>query len=244
MYFKHLKRIFHPQSYPLFRTVKLRYIFLHLLIIAILFSIPNGIKYFNIIQIAHDIIDLKQSEIPDFQINDNVLHINKDKKIEINNYSVLFTNHSINPAHHLIIFSKNGIQIENTSFIPYNNIPLFSDKTSLVQFLETFTASRYFYFALIVSFFVFIQFISTIIKIIVMSTFAHGLSIVLKRKSRFMNWLKINTFIITVPSIILVLSLFLPEFTIFTMTLSWVIYLILIFITIYHLPKQRKINFI
>ncbi|WP_414052457.1 DUF1189 family protein [Macrococcus animalis] len=239
MYIKHLKRIFKPTQYPLFRTIKLRYIFMHLLFIAILFSITNSLNYYNIIQVANQMVEKKQDEIPAFQINNNRLILSEEKSIKVDSYTIQFKKENQIPKQQVMTFQKEGIQIDESTFLPYMNLPVFEDKASLIKFLKTYTASSYFYLSLIIGFLIFIQFITTIIKIIFLSTIAHLLAIVLHKKSRFMNWLKINTFLITIPSIILFLGLLINPIAPFLIVFSWALIAILIVITINKLPKNK-----
>lgn len=239
MYLKHLKRLLNPKQYPLFRTVKLRYIFLHLLLIATLFSIPNSMNYFNIIQVANQMVETKQNEIPDFQIKHNKLVLSEEKTITVDPYTIQFKKDNQAPKHHVMTFQKDGIQVDESTFLSYTNLPVFEDKATLIKFLKTYTASSYFYLSLIILVLIFIQFITTIIKIIFVSSIAHLIALILNKKSGFMNWLKINTFLITIPSIILFLGIILNTIAPFFIILSWIILIPLIGITIHKLPKNK-----
>ncbi|RAI82416.1 DUF1189 domain-containing protein [Macrococcoides goetzii] len=239
MYFKHLKRLMKPKQYPFFRTVKLRYIFLHILIIAILFSIPNSIHYYNAINVANQMVENKQHEIPDFKIKDNVLVLKEEQIIDVPPYKILFSNKKQSPENHVMSFQKYGIQVDESTFLSYLNLPMFHDKTTFITFLKTYTASSYFYLSIIIGFLIFIQFITTVIKIIFISTVAHVISVLFKRKSRFMNWLKITTFLLTLPSIILFLGLLNIKYNAVFIISSWTVLTVLILATVHYLPRKK-----
>lgn len=239
MYIKHLKRLMKPRQYPLFRTAKLRYIFLHILIIAILFSIPNSINYYNAINVANQMVEDKQHEIPDFKIKDSVLVLSEEKTIEVPPYKILFSNKNQLPENHVMSFQKHGIQVDDSTFLSYLNLPMFNDKTTFIKFLKTYTASSYFYLSIIIGFLIFIQFITTVIKIIFISLVAHVISNLYKRKSRFMNWLKITTFLLTLPSIILFFGLLYKEYNTFFIISSWTLLSTLILVTVNYMPGKK-----
>lgn len=228
-----------PKQYPFFRTVKLRYIFLHILIIAILFSIPNSIHYYNAINVANQMVENKQHEIPDFKIKDNVLVLKEEKTIDVPPYKILFSNKKQSPENHVMSFQKYGIQVDESTFLSYLNLPMFHDKTTFITFLKTYTASSYFYLSIIIGFLIFIQFITTVIKIIFISTVAHVISVLFKRKSRFMNWLKITTFLLTLPSIILFLGLLNIKYNAVFIISSWTVLTVLILATVHYLPRKK-----
>lgn len=238
LYLKHLKRIFTPRQFPLFRTVKLRYIFLHLLIIAILFSIPASIKYFKIIQTADTMVGTKQSEIPDFTIKNNHLQLTHEQSIQIKPYTIQFKKEKAQPKKNMITFDPDGIQLDQSTFLSYDNIPVFDDRQSLIAFLKSYTSSSYFFLTLITCALIFIQYITTIIKIIFISGIAHSLARLAERKSRFMNWLKISTFIITLPSVILFIGT-LNIFQSLFVTISWLLICLYVLLTIRYLPAVK-----
>ncbi|WP_414046275.1 DUF1189 family protein [Macrococcus equi] len=241
MYIKSIKRLFRPSQYPLFRTVKLRYIFLHIFLIALLFSIPNSLHFLNVINLASELIDKNQDDIPEFQIKDNHLNISQPRDIRVNDYVIRFSTENSHPAENIIIFQKDGIQVDRFAFLSYQNLPMFHDKSSFIDFLKTYTSSRYFYFGLIISILLFIQFTTTVIKIILVSSAAHLLAILSKKKSRFMNWLKIITFIITLPSIILFPSLIVPSNKLILIIISWLLLIFLVSVTIKKLPTSNRL---
>ncbi|MCU7556853.1 DUF1189 domain-containing protein [Macrococcus capreoli] len=240
MYIKHLKRIFTPKQYPLFRIVKLRYIFLHILLISTLFALSPSIQYYQAIQVGKQLIETKQHEIPDFTIQNNQLLLEEEKKITIPPYTIIFTNHQQKPQNHIMTFQKDGIQVDTATFLPYANLPVFHDKVSLINFLKTYTTSSYFYLSLIISILISIQFVATTIKIILVSCVAHIMSRVMKKKSRFMNWLKIITFLLTIPSIFLIVGLFVQYVSSMAILMSWLSLTILVVFTIRYLPVQYK----
>lgn len=240
MYFKHLTRLLHPKQYPLFRIVKLRYIFLHIIIISTLLSLPSSMNYYQLMNIATQLVASKQTEIPEFKIINNELKLSGSTHIKVEQYDIFFSNKKITPRHNQMAFQKDGIYVDQATYLPYVNMPVFHDKKSLIQFLNTYTSSRYFYLSVIISVLVFIQFVSTVIKIIFVSTIAHFISLIFRKKSRFMNWLKIITFLLTFPSIILSFALFNSELNMVIITVSWLLLIIFILTAVMYLPKSTR----
>lgn len=240
MYFKHLSRMLYPKQYPLFRIVKLRYIFLHIIIISTILSLPSSMNYYQMMNIATQLVASKQTEIPEFKIINNELKISGSTHIKVDPYDIYFSNRKITPRHNQMAFQKDGIYVDQATYLPYVNMPVFHDKKSLIQFLKTYTSSRYFYLSVIISVLIFIQFVTTVIKIIFVSTIAHFISLILRKKSRFMNWLKIITFLLTFPSIILGLALFYAELNTIFITVSWMLLIILILTAIMYLPNTTR----
>ena len=114
---------------------------------------------------------------------------------------------------------------------------MFQDKETLIQFLKTFTDSIYFYFFILAILIISSQYVITILKIILISIVSHIVSIILNKKSRYMNWLKINTFLLTLPTLILLSAIILKS-VVLTIA-SWIVLIILNLITIKNLPKNK-----
>src|SRR5699024_6502460 len=103
-YVNELKRLIkHPKKYPMYRITKLRYVFLHILLLSIILIIPNTIQYFQITQnistLAHEEVD----EIPKFKIHNNEMKLSEEKIIKLNDKHYIVINKSqqykLKPTH-------------------------------------------------------------------------------------------------------------------------------------------------
>ena len=255
-YLKLLKRVFkHPKQYPLLRTAKLRYVFLHILILSCILATTPLNTYKHGIDKLKTISTEKQS-IPEFKIVSNELKLtnnNTKKNHERNellvnqNENILFIeandNETIEAISYLkpdITFSKHHIYLSESVKIPYSNLPMITDKESLIQMIDIFSKSSYFYLALIYLILVMIQMLSIIFKTIFITSIAYVLAMVMHRKFKFMNTLKITTFLLTIPTFIMFLGNISlnPLFIV----LSWCIIVMLMSLLIYYLPKAKPIH--
>ncbi|MCJ1763506.1 DUF1189 family protein [Mammaliicoccus sciuri] len=245
-YIKELKRLFkHPSKYPMFRITKLRYIFLHILLLSLILIIPNSIQYIQITQNLSTLVNDEVTEIPDFEIDDNKMNLSQDKSIKLNHHqTVEFTqsNDFEMKDHHLIVFKPNHIEISNYSDyteISYGSLSsLVTNQDDLIKFIETINDSKYFYLSLIVVFLLFIQFLSLSIKIGILAFAGHLLGMILRRKSRFMTWFKMMTFVITLPTLVLLLGMI----TVIPLLIiaSWCIIILSIVMIAMYLPKGKR----
>ncbi|WP_204205990.1 DUF1189 family protein [Mammaliicoccus sciuri] len=245
-YINELKRLFkHPSKYPMFRITKLRYIFLHILLLSLILIIPNSIQYIQITQNLSTLVNDEVTEIPDFEIDHNKMILSQDKSIKLNHHqTVEFTisNDFEMEDHHLIVFKPNHIEISNYSDyteISYGSLSsLVTDQDDLIKFIETINDSKYFYLSLIVVFLLFIQFLSLSIKIGILAFAGHLLGLILRRKSRFMTWFKMMTFVITLPTLVLLLGMItaIPLLII----ASWSIIILSIVMIAMYLPKGKR----
>lgn len=246
-YIKELKRLFkHPSKYPMFRITKLRYIFLHILLLSLILIIPNSIQYIQITQNLSTLVNDEVTEIPDFEIDQNKMILSQDKSIKLNHHqTVEFTksNDFEMKDHHLIVFKPNHIEISNYSDyteISYGSLSsLVTDQDDLIKFIETINDSKYFYLSLIVVFLLFFQFLSLSIKIGILAFAGHLLGMILRRKSRFMTWFKMMTFVITLPTLVLLLGMItvIPLLII----VSWCIIILSIVMIAMYLPKGKRL---
>lgn len=246
-YIKELKRLFkHPSRYPMFRITKLRYIFLHILLLSLILIIPNSIQYIQITQNLSTLVNDEVTEIPDFEIDQNKMILSQDKSIKLNHHqTVEFTksNDFEMKDHHLIVFKPNHIEISNYSDyteISYGSLSsLVTDQDDLIKFIETINDSKYFYLSLIVVFLLFFQFLSLSIKIGILAFAGHLLGMILRRKSRFMTWFKMMTFVITLPTLVLLLGMI----TVIPLLIiaSWCIIILSIVMIAMYLPKGKRL---
>lgn len=215
----------------------MRYILLHILLLSIAMASPAMINYFKIFQAINQVSHEELSAIPDFKVVDDSLILSQEKQIELSTLTLLFTEKNIEPLSNFIILDKDEILISKSSRIKYSNINMFQDKETLIQFLKTFTDSIYFYFFILAILIISSQYVITILKIIILSIVSHIVSIILNKKSRYMNWLKINTFLLTLPTLILFSAIILKS-VVLTIA-SWIVLIMLNLITIKNLPKNK-----
>jgi len=198
---------------------------------------PAMINYFKTFQAINQVSHEELSAIPDFKVVDDSLILSQEKQIELSTLTLLFTEKNVEPLSSFIILDKDEILISKSSRIKYSNINMFQDKETLIQFLKTFTDSIYFYFFILAILIISSQYVITILKIIIISIVSHIVSIILNKKSRYMNWLKINTFLFTLPTLILLSAIILKS-VVLTIA-SWIVLIILNLITIKNLPKNK-----
>jgi len=198
---------------------------------------PAMINYFKTFQAINQVSHEELSAIPDFKVADDSLILSQEKQIELSTLTLLFTEKNIEPLSNFIILDKDEILISKSSRIKYSNINMFQDKETLIQFLKTFTDSIYFYFFILAILIISSQYVITILKIIILSIVSHIVSIILNKKSRYMNWLKINTFLLTLPTLILFSAIILKS-VVLTIA-SWIVLIMLNLITIKNLPKNK-----
>lgn len=237
-YITALKRLFKPKKYPLYRIIKLRYVFLHLFLLSFLLTLPNSVHLYQSIVSLKVLIEHHEDEIPNFTIINNALNLKDDTTIQLNGQTITFTTQDITPKTDIITFSKNNIIIKNMGTYGYDQLNMFSDKDDLVVSLNNFTHSHLFFYSLIVTVLIIIQYAITIVKIIGLSMIAHLFSQLFNRKSRYMSWLKIIAFLITFPTIITFLYI-ISAYPLYNVV-AWCIMVMLIIITIYYLPMNRK----
>jgi len=198
---------------------------------------PAMINYFKTFQAINQVSHEELSAIPDFKVVDDSLILSQEKQIELSTLTLLFTEKNVEPLSNFIILDKDEILISKSSRIKYSNINMFQDKETLIQFLKTFTDSIYFYFFILAILIISSQYVITILKIIIISIVSHIVSIILNKKSRYMNWLKINTFLLTLPTLILLSAIILKSVVL--TIVSWIVLIILDLITIKNLPKNK-----
>lgn len=244
-YINTLKRLFnHPSKYPMFRVTKLRYIFLHMLLLSIILILPNTIQYIQVTQHLSTLVHEHVEEIPEFKIKDNNMDLTQNKTIQLNDaQSIVFTqsNHYKMTDKQLVIFKPEHIELSNYNDhtnISYGSLSsIIQNKQDLISFIGTINASKYFFLAIIILFLLFIQFISISFKISILAFISHMISKCLNKKTRFMTWLKMITFVLTLPTLVLLLGIVTSNTLL--MILSWCIIIIAILTLINYLPKGK-----
>ena len=225
-YFTFLKRIIAFEKYPLFRTVNFRQLLLNIFLVSLLIALPNIITLFQTDQAASGIGNIG-SEVPDFEIIDGE-YVGETEKIFINGGEILFTENltTSNPAEIsndvFLAFLKDGIFIKDVqdSGLDYSYIGQVNNDEELKTFIEQQTSSLYFY-VLVYS----VLYLSLIIFFAVLLMSAgnyvlHLSAVAAKKKSRFMNWFKISSFI----TVIMLIPIMI--FTIWFGTGLWWLYLL------------------
>lgn len=239
-YLQALKRLINPAKYPLYRTTPLRYIFLHLVLLSMLLAAPAASGFLQSMSSLSQLMEEKSDAIPDFQVENAQLELPEDKDtvIKLNQGTVTFTEKTAGSAGYLFTFSKEKIHINGIDPISYHNVSTISDRESLVSTLSAYTGSVYFYFMLLCLALITIQLFLLLVKLTFISLTAHLIARLCSRKSRYMTWLKIMTFLLTVPVLIQYLGLMIPNAL--TYPLSWCIITLLTCLAVYHLPAKKK----
>ncbi|MGK9043622.1 DUF1189 family protein [Mammaliicoccus vitulinus] len=245
-YVKELKRLFkHPSKYPMFRITKLRYIFLHILLLSFILILPNTVQYIHITQNLSTLVDNEVDEIPKFKIEHNKMILSSNKTIKLNDtQSIVFTDSpQFNMKdNHLVVFKPDHIEISNYNDyteISYGSLStVVTNQDDLIRFIDTINDSKYFYLSMIVLVLLFIQFISISLKISILSLAGHLFSMLIRKKSRYMTWFKMMTFVITLPTLVLLLGIVASNTLL--MFVSWCIIIMGILVMAFNLPNGKK----
>lgn len=245
-YVKELRRLFmHPKKYPMYRITKLRYIFLHILVLSFILILPSSTHYFQITQSLSALVHHEVNEIPKFTIDQNQMKLSQEKIIHLDNeQAIVFTksNHFNMENNHLIVFKPDHIEISDYNKhteLSYGSIStIVTNEQDLSSFIDTINSSKYFYLAIILLLLLFIQMVSLSLKIGIVALIAHIISRTLNKKTRFMTWLKASTFIITLPTLVLLLGIVVSNTLL--IIVSWCIIIVGIIATAYYLPNGKK----
>lgn len=237
-----INRLFHPTKYPLYRTVPLRYVFLHLLIFSFLLSWPNII---NLYQSSHSLKNLIQNQehlIPQFTIQDGELHLpdHKDVKINLDTGQVVFTESNKHQPSDLLTFAKDKLYIKNYDAVSYQNLSTIKNKDQMIKTLQVYTQSSFFFLILVILAMMIIQYTILLIKSFIIGLIAHLAALFLKKKSNVMNGFKTATFLLTLPVILQYIGMLVSN-TLFNIV-SWCIIIVLVGLAVYHLPGRKNKN--
>ena len=196
--FTFYKRLLTFEKYPLFRTANFKHMLLNIFVISLLIALPNIIALFQSANAAAGLADI-ESEIPEFSIVDGQ-YVGEDETVSIKGNDVLFSSEvatdSVEDRNVLIGFVKDGIYIrdvQNTGF-DYSYIGDVKDDEGLKTFISQQSSSLYFYVSVYVVFFIFVVMFFSVIFMSILAYLFHTSSVLLKRKSRFMNWYKFISF--------------------------------------------------
>lgn len=214
-YFTFLKRIITFKKYPLFRTVNFRQLLLNIFIISLLVALPNIIALFQTVQATSEIASI-ESEVPDFEII-NGEYIGKTDTISINDRKILFTeDYKTNDMPGIeedvfLGFLKDGIYIKDVqdSGLDYSYIGQVSNDEELKTFIDQQTSSLYFYVMVYSVLYLALIIFFTVLLMSAVNYLLHFSAVAAKKKSRFMNWFKISSFITVIMLIpITILTIF------------------------------------
>lgn len=229
-YFTFFKRIITFEKYPLFRTVNFRQLLLNIFIISLLVSLPNIVTLFQTVQAASGLGDI-ESRVPDFEITDGE-YVGETETIAISGRSVLFTgelktdNIEEISSDVFLGFLKDGIYIKDVqnSGLDYSYIGQVSNDEELKTFIDQQTSSLYFYVLVYSALYLALIMFFSVILMSAGNYLCHLAAVLAKRKSRFMNWFKISSFITVLMLIPIIL---INLFTV--MSLWWLYFLSLPF---------------
>lgn len=245
-YIEFYRRALTFKKYPLFRTVNFKQLLLNIVLINLLLILPSAIMLLGTVQHFGNVLDV-QDQVPDFQIVDGEYQ-GDDAVVDIGDNQFVFseslsTNDVIQLEDNVFAaFLKDGLYIRDipNDSLDYAYIGTMTDRNSLVEFISQQLSSLYFYYFVYLSFqFVLMTFVSMIALSIIIYLL-HVISLITKKKSRFMNWFKFSTFIV----IILLIPYVLIEI-LFEIKATWIALVSIPFIIYYYLKqpvhKNKKI---
>lgn len=200
-YFDYFKSVVTFKNYPLFRAAHFRYLMLNIFIISILIALPHIITLFQTVQTVSGLDDIAD-EIPQFEIVDGE-YIGETGSVSIGEDSVFFTGRYKTEASEeldddvLFAFLRDGIYIRDiqNADLDYAYIGEIDDEADLKAFIDRQTSSLYFYMLIYIVFYVSIIMFFTVILMTIGNYIPHLLSLLYKKKTRFMSWFKFSTFV-------------------------------------------------
>lgn len=242
-YFEFIKRLVTFKKYPLFRTVPFRYLLLNILILSIFISLPYIV---SLISTANTFGSLNEisDDIPKFEIvNGN--YSGAEQTLDLNGNQVIFTSNikqeevgSINDEV-LFAFLEDGIyisDIQNGTF-NYNFIGDIKDNESLDQFVSSQMSSLYFYIFIYITIYIVVVYFFVFTLMLFVSLLFSFIAALMNKKTDYMNWFKIGSFIT------MLLSIPIGIFATYTETFYWILLIIALipyFLYFKKLPIQKK----
>lgn len=235
-----INRLLHPKKYPLYRTVPLRYVFLHLLIFAFLLSWPGILRMYESTHTLKVLLEEKEHLIPHFTIENGKLKLpnHPQTTIRLSSGTITFTEAKKPLPSDQLSFTRDKLYIKNFESVSYQNLGDIHNKEQMIQTLKVYTQSAAFFLMLIGLAMISIQYAILLIKILFISYIAHFISILLHKKSNVMNWLKITAFLLTLPVFLQYIGLLVSN-ALFNV-LSWCIIMLLVGLAIHYLPDRKK----
>lgn len=242
-YFDFIKRLVTFKKYPLFRTVPFRYLLLNILILSIFISLPVIISLISTISTFGQLDEIGD-DIPEFTI-DGGTYNGEEKTIELNDNQVLFTaNINRDEADQLddkvlFAFLEDGIyisDIQNGTFT-YSFIGDIKDKASLEQFVSSQMSSLYFYIFIYITIYVVVIYFFIFTLMLFASLLFSFIASMMKKKTDYMNWFKIGSYIT------MLLSIPVGIIATLTGTFYWALFILAIipyFVYYNKLPAQKK----
>ena len=242
-YFEFIKRLATFKKYPLFRTVPFRYLLLNILLLSIFISLPFITSLLSTVNTFSNLSEVSD-EIPEFQIEDGEYR-GTEKMISLNEHEILFTPEISRDESEklsdsvLFAFLRDGIyinEIQNGTF-SYSFIGDITDNESLEQFVSSQMSSLYFYIFIYITIYVIVIYFFIFTLMLFLSLLLSFIANLMKKKTDYMNWFKIGSYIM------MLLSLPLGFISIYTETFYWVILAIALIPYIYYfkkLPNQKK----
>lgn len=242
-YFEFIKRLVTFKKYPLFRTVPFRYLLLNILLMSIFISLPFITSLISTVNTFSHLSEVEE-DIPDFQIEHGE-YKGEEKLIDLNEHQIFFTpNVSQFNAGELddgvlFAFLSDGIyisEIQNGTF-SYSFIGDITDNESLEQFVSSQISSLYFYIFIYTTIYVVVIYFFIFTLMLFLSLFLSFFANLAGKKTDYMNWFKIGSYIM------MLLSLPIGIISVYTEVFYWVILIFALIPYIYYfkkLPKQKK----
>lgn len=242
-YFNFIKRLVTFKKYPLFRTVPFRYLLLNILLVSIFISLPFITSLLATVNTFGHLSEIGD-EIPEFQIEGGEYQ-GEEKQLSLNEHQILFTpditrdeSDTLDEAV-LFAFLRDGIyisEIQNGTF-SYSFIGDITDNESLEQFVSSQMSSLYFYIFIYITLYIVVIYFFIFTLMLFLSLLLSFIANFAGRKTDYMNWFKIGSYIM------MILALPIGLFAVFTENFYWIILIIALIPYIYYfkkLPKQKK----
>ncbi|CAD2073874.1 hypothetical protein GCM10007275_04720 [Jeotgalicoccus coquinae] len=242
-YFEFIKRLATFKKYPLFRTVPFRYLLLNILLLSIFIALPFITTLTGTVNTFSNLSEVSD-EIPEFVI-ENDEYRGAEKLLSLNEHEILFTSEITRDEADklgdavLFAFLRDGIyinEIQNGTF-SYSFIGDIKDNESLGQFVSSQMSSLYFYIFIYITIYVVVIYFFIFTLMLFLSLLLSFIAGLMKKKTDYMNWFKIGSYIM------MLLSLPIGIIAVYTETFYWVILAVALIPYIYYfkkLPGQKK----
>lgn len=242
-YFEFIKRLVTFKKYPLFRTVPFRYLLLNILLLSIFISLPYIVSLISTANTFGNLTEISD-DIPKFEIVDG-MYSGEEKTIDLNGSEVLFTSNikkeEVGELDDEVLFAflEDGIyisDIQNGTF-GYNFIGDIKDNESLGLFVSSQMSSLYFYIFIYITIYIVVIYFFVFTLMLFVSLLFSFLAGLMHKKTDYMNWFKIGSFIT------MLLSIPVGIIATYTETFYWILLVIALipyFIYFKKLPIQKK----
>lgn len=236
-YLGYLKRLITFKKYPLFRTIPFRYLLLNILIISILIAAPNVFSLISSVNATSHLTD-SSTDLPEFTIQNEMYH-GDTQLVEIGSQKVLFTEDLTTEETGdidddiLIGFLKDGIYVQNVqnSGFSYSLLGGVSNDSELQTFIDNQLSSLYFYIVMYALIYIVLIYTLVFTVLLTGSLLIISVSRLLNKKSDYMNWFKLSSYVTAL--------FYIPFFllNLFINTPLWYLYVLMLPFYVYYIKK-------